>query len=78
MFHLVTSIIDTDLDIMSRLIVISCLYVLISTQTSLTSPVGPSLNSGSARAALAGLGVVGKVAQKRCNDVGVKNYNNLL
>ena len=68
--HSVTS--NTVCDIMIRLIVIPCLCVLISTQLALTSPVGPSLNSGSAKAVLAGLGVVSKVTEKRCNDVGVK------
>ena len=72
--HSVTSNIDRD--IMSKLFVISCLSILLSSKLSLTSPVGPSLNSGTAgaaAAAIAGAAIIAKVAEDECDDVGVSN-----
>ena len=39
-------------------------------------PVGPSLNSNTAAAALAGLAVAAKISEDECDDVGVR-FNTL-
>ena len=59
-----------------KYLLLLCLTISWAKGSPAPIPVGPSLNSNTAAAALAGLAVAAKISEDECDDVGVR-FNTL-